>query len=79
MLPPQPAPNSAWENFIIPTDFPALGTALDTNDSLVPPQTGLEGIEGIDTIFDFDVDVNFNMDGFWDDFTLAEGSGFPFR
>jgi hypothetical protein len=30
-------------------------------------------------LFDFDVDVSFNMDGFWDDFTLAEGTGFPFR
>ena len=30
-------------------------------------------------LFDFDVDINFNMDGFWDDFTLAEGTGFPFR
>ncbi len=35
--------------------------------------TGLEGL------FDFDVDVSFNMEGFWDDFTLARASGFPFR
>ena len=37
------------------------------------PTAGTQGM------FDFDVDVNFNMDGFWDDFTLAEGTGFPFR
>jgi hypothetical protein len=72
----QPTPNSTWENFIIPssTDFPSIDTAsTDPNGSASLPQTGLEGL------FDFDVDVNFNMEGFWDDFTLAEGSGFPFR
>lgn len=32
-----------------------------------------------DGLFDFDVDVRFDLDGFWEDFTLGEGSGFPFR
>lgn len=41
---------------------------------------GSSGIEGLEGIFDFDVGVNFNLDGFWDDFTLGEGQGgFPFR
>lgn len=35
--------------------------------------------QGADDLFNFDVDVSFNLDGFWDDFTLGEGSGFPFR
>jgi hypothetical protein len=43
------------------------------HSGMTPPQNGLEGL------FDFDVDINFNLDGFWDDFTLAEGGGFPFR
>ncbi len=41
---------------------------------------GTSALEGLEGIFDFDVDVNFNLDGFWDDFTLGEGQGgFPFR
>lgn len=43
------------------------------------PQAQGEGMTGLEGLFDFDVDVSFNMEGFWDDFTLAEGSGFPFR
>lgn len=34
---------------------------------------------GADDLFNFDVDVRFDLDGFWEDFTLGEGSGFPFR
>ncbi|KAL1413416.1 hypothetical protein Q8F55_001182 [Vanrija albida] len=30
-------------------------------------------------LFDVDVDVGFNLDGFWDDFTLTDSGGFPFR
>jgi len=38
-------------------------------------------IQNQDNIFDFDVEgVNFNLDGFWDDFSLlGEQSGFPFK
>jgi hypothetical protein len=35
--------------------------------------------QGSDDLFNFDVDVRFDLDGFWEDFTLGEGSGFPFR
>jgi hypothetical protein len=35
--------------------------------------------QGTDELFNFDVDVNFDLDGFWEDFTLGEGTGFPFR
>jgi hypothetical protein len=35
--------------------------------------------QGADDLFNFDVDVRFDLDGFWEDFTLGEGSGFPFR
>ncbi|WWC91805.1 uncharacterized protein L201_006752 [Kwoniella dendrophila CBS 6074] len=30
-------------------------------------------------LFDFDTNFDFDLKGFWDDFTLGEGSGFPFR
>lgn len=35
--------------------------------------------QGADDLFNFDVDVQFDLDGFWEDFTLGEGTGFPFR
>ena len=44
-----------------------------------PIDFGNPGVAANQGLFDFDVDVSFNMDGFWDDFTLAEGTGFPFR
>ncbi|WWD03753.1 hypothetical protein V865_001809 [Kwoniella europaea PYCC6329] len=37
------------------------------------PAGGQEGL------FDFDTNFDFDLKGFWDDFTLGEGSGFPFR
>lgn len=30
-------------------------------------------------LFDTDLDVGFNLDGFWEDFTLTDNGGFPFR
>lgn len=43
------------------------------------PQTA--NAQGQDGLFDFDVEgVNFNLEGFWDDFSLmGEQSGFPFK
>nr|XP_019044036.1 specific RNA polymerase II transcription factor [Kwoniella bestiolae CBS 10118]OCF22966.1 specific RNA polymerase II transcription factor [Kwoniella bestiolae CBS 10118] len=38
--------------------------------------TGAGEQEGL---FDFDTNFDFDLKGFWDDFTLGEGSGFPFR
>nr|XP_018260769.1 specific RNA polymerase II transcription factor [Kwoniella dejecticola CBS 10117]OBR82927.1 specific RNA polymerase II transcription factor [Kwoniella dejecticola CBS 10117] len=32
-----------------------------------------------ENLFDFDTNFDFDLKGFWDDFTLGEGSGFPFR
>jgi hypothetical protein len=52
-------------------------------DSALPdmtlPQTS--NGQGQDGLFDFDVEgVNFNLEGFWDDFSLlGEQSGFPFK
>jgi hypothetical protein len=30
-------------------------------------------------LFEVDLDVGFSLDGFWDDFTLTDNGGFPFR
>ena len=44
------------------------------------PFAGLPNTGGADELFNnFDMDVQFDLDGFWEDFTLGEGSGFPFR
>ncbi|WWD19715.1 hypothetical protein CI109_104179 [Kwoniella shandongensis] len=48
------------------------------------PHLGLGAIAGEsrsqqDGLFDFDGNFDFDLKGFWDDFTLGEGSGFPFR
>lgn len=44
------------------------------------PFAGLSNNGGADELFNFDVEgVQFDLDGFWEDFTLGEGSGFPFR
>jgi len=86
---PESSMNTAWEQFMLPdlsahtgADVSANGNGMAnidpilTNAGPTDPGGASTGLEGL---FDFDVDVNFNMDGFWDDFTLAEGSGFPFR
>lgn len=74
---PEPQPDESWQNMMANPTFQSLPIAPMASGlahtGMTPPQTGLEGL------FDFEVDVNFNLDGFWDDFTLAEGGGFPFR
>ena len=41
----------------------------------------LPSTDTADGLFDFDLEgVNFNLDGFWEDFSLlGESSGFPFK
>lgn len=51
---------------------------------------GMSGLTGDGTLFDLsqvpqnlfdgaDVNLGFNLEGFWDDFTLTDNGGFPFR
>lgn len=60
-----------------------LGQLPDFNlgEFNVPQMQGGQGFADPEKLFDFDVEgVNFNLDGFWDDFSLlGEGSGFPFK
>lgn len=65
-------------------NFPMGDTQLpDFNlaDFNIPQMQGGQGFADQEKLFDFDVEnVNFNLDGFWDDFSLlGEGSGFPFK
>lgn len=45
------------------------------------PQMAVTQNQDPERLFDFDIEgVNFNLDGFWEDFSLlGEGSGFPFK
>jgi len=50
------------------------------------PATATPGMDGLfdlgqvpPALFDVDLDVGFNLDGFWEDFTLTDSGGFPFR
>ena len=78
---PSPEPTLAPASLHIPIDqtmfttdlAPGLDEGTSGGEGFSLPQQQQEGL------FDFDVDVNFNLDGFWEDFTLGEGSGFPFR
>lgn len=55
---------------------------------LTSSQVNPDYVEGSNTsnserheaMFDYgDTKFDFDLKGFWDDFTLGEGSGFPFR
>jgi hypothetical protein len=45
------------------------------------PPTAASHVQDPNRLFDYDLEgVNFNLDGFWEDFSLlGEGSGFPFK
>ncbi|KAK4687831.1 hypothetical protein P7C73_g2287, partial [Tremellales sp. Uapishka_1] len=65
------------DNFL--SNWPHTNSFEDNGDfmnSLLGPQSEGQNLGGPE----FDVDINFNLDGFWDDFTLGEAQGgFPFR
>ncbi|ORY35773.1 hypothetical protein BCR39DRAFT_512070 [Naematelia encephala] len=71
---PSPEPQSTADLPMFTNPDP-LGFALSDTPGMDLSQPTGEGL------FDFDVEgVNFNLDGFWEDFSLlGEGSGFPFK
>lgn len=78
---PSPEPTfvmpSAAQQFTFPSTDGAI-PELNVPDFSLPQ---MPTVQNQDNIFDFDVEgVNFNLDGFWDDFSLlGEQSGFPFK
>lgn len=75
----------------VPSRFPSPEPSQtpDVPSNLMEPPPAPQAPPGADGFFDleqlqpalFDVplDVGFNLDGFWDDFTLTDSGGFPFR
>ena len=63
-----------------PFQMTPIPSGLEQQTNGMDPFSGLSNPpQGADDLFNFDVDVRFDLDGFWEDFTLGEGSGFPFR
>jgi hypothetical protein len=63
-----------------PFQMTPIASGLEQPNNGMDPFAGLSNpSQGADDLFNFDVDVRFDLDGFWEDFTLGEGSGFPFR
>jgi hypothetical protein len=82
-------PSATSWNFDIPQQHATLSNPFQmtpiasgveqTNNGMDPFAALSNPPQGADDLFNFDVDVRFDLDGFWEDFTLGEGSGFPFR
>lgn len=81
--------SSGLEQFQANNQMSYQNQGNNTNNTNNNPQSqGLNNFDpfagmsntGADELFNnFDLDVQFDLDGFWEDFTLGEGSGFPFR
>ncbi|WRT70131.1 uncharacterized protein IL334_007125 [Kwoniella shivajii] len=56
-----------------------LGLGLGAASANVRPEVNGNNGVGQEGLFDFETNFDFDLKGFWDDFTLGEGSGFPFR
>ncbi|OWZ76656.1 specific RNA polymerase II transcription factor [Cryptococcus neoformans] len=84
---PWPAPPNASTENNVPTPAFQLPPFPDMS-FLTNSQVNPDYVEGSNTsnserheaMFDYgDTKFDFDLKGFWDDFTLGEGSGFPFR
>lgn len=82
-LPSQPTMQNPFQMTPISMDplqaHATNNAAHNNNQNDFDSFAGLPANTGADDLFNFDVDVRFDLDGFWEDFTLGEGSGFPFR
>lgn len=78
---PSPEPEAVVPRIDLTLDKAGGEEAHASGNHLAPPQEqGLFGLEQVPAgLFDVDMDVGFNLDGFWEDFTLTDSGGFPFR